>query len=537
MFDRDKVKETLKKTSGNVSHAARLLKAKRTTLRDYIYQDKELLKYCVSLRKVADKPAKVVQVPLELAKPDSNLKIEKKEKHRFVITCAQNNTDIHKEFIRSLKTYCTVNNAQLIVIPIRYKNVTAYVSGEDYQPYWPQELNEYYLNDELHLNDNLVILGDLKIQATAMQPLEGISALARNKSAIIGHPQVALKMIPTPLDELPRQLLTTGSCSIKNYSVSKAGQRAAFHHTIGAVVVEVDGDTFWTRQLTADEETGAFYDLDGLYSGNVYHYGYRVSGLVCGDIHEKFLDENVVKATWTGPKSIAKVCRPKHQFFHDALDFYSANHHHRNNLYTNFAKHVSSSNSVESEIRSLANRHNLIWSDEDTYYHYISSNHNDALTRWLMEADPKADPENALFYYRLQVYMLENTRMTESGTKIPNPLEKVMRQFIKNNEFTYFHSRDERVNLHGIDLSQHGDRGPNGKKGTINQFSQTGYKAVIGHSHTPGIEKGAYQVGTSSKLKLEYNSGYSSWLHTHCLIYPNGTRTLINIINGKWRLE
>ena len=46
---------------------------------------------------------------------------------------------------------------------------------------------------------------------------------------------------------------------------------------------------------------------------------------------------------------------------------------------------------------------------------------------------------------------------------------------------------------------------------------------------------GVYQVGTSSRLKLEYNSGPSSWLHTHCCIYPNGKRTLITIIDGQWR--
>jgi hypothetical protein len=37
-------------------------------------------------------------------------------------------------------------------------------------------------------------------------------------------------------------------------------------------------------------------------------------------------------------------------------------------------------------------------------------------------------------------------------------------------------------------------------------------------------------------LKAEYTSGPSGWLNTHCVIYPNGKRSLLNIIKGKWRI-
>jgi hypothetical protein len=92
------------------------------------------------------------------------------------------------------------------------------------------------------------------------------------------------------------------------------------------------------------------------------------------------------------------------------------------------------------------------------------------------------------------------------------------------------------MTIEGIEIGYHGDRGPNGARGSRNAFSKIGVKTVIGHSHSPGIRDGAYQTGTSSRLKLEYNSG-PSWLHTHCVIYPNGKRSLINIIDGKWRAK
>jgi len=58
---------------------------------------------------------------------------------------------------------------------------------------------------------------------------------------------------------------------------------------------------------------------------------------------------------------------------------------------------------------------------------------------------------------------------------------------------------------------------------------------VTGHTHSMGIDKGAYMVGCSTSKDLEYTKGISSWTNTHCIIYPNGKRQLINIISGKWR--
>ena len=52
---------------------------------------------------------------------------------------------------------------------------------------------------------------------------------------------------------------------------------------------------------------------------------------------------------------------------------------------------------------------------------------------------------------------------------------------------------------------------------------------IIGHSHTPGINKGVYQVGHSTD-GMNYAKGHSGWMNTHCVIYPNGKRSLIHIL-------
>jgi hypothetical protein len=100
---------------------------------------------------------------------------------------------------------------------------------------------------------------------------------------------------------------------------------------------------------------------------------------------------------------------------------------------------------------------------------------------------------------------------------------------------TKFLGRDESFVVNGIELSLHGDLGPNGSRGSAVNLNKIGIRSIIGHTHAPCIEKGVVQVGTSSYLRLEYTSGPSSWLQTHGLVYQNGKRALVNVIEGEWR--
>ena len=81
----------------------------------------------------------------------------------------------------------------------------------------------------------------------------------------------------------------------------------------------------------------------------------------------------------------------------------------------------------------------------------------------------------------------------------------------------------------------HGHLGANGARGGANGFAKMGRKANVGHSHSAGIHDGIYTAGTSSDLDLRYNSGPSSWSHSHIVTYPNGKRAIITIWKGRWR--
>ena len=43
----------------------------------------------------------------------------------YVVTSAQNNTSVHRKFLRSLEHYCKLHRYQLLVIPLRYRNPTS----------------------------------------------------------------------------------------------------------------------------------------------------------------------------------------------------------------------------------------------------------------------------------------------------------------------------------------------------------------------------------------------------------------------------
>jgi len=67
---------------------------------------------------------------------------------------------------------------------------------------------------------------------------------------------------------------------------------------------------------------------------------------------------------------------------------------------------------------------------------------------------------------------------------------------------------------------------------------ETGQVSLTGNCHTPEILRSAWRVGTLSILNPDYTKGApSSWFHCNAVLYPNGMRQLINIINNGYKLR
>jgi hypothetical protein len=447
---------------------------------------------------------------------------------RFLVTAAQNATPVHKGFWASLKRAAEHLSAEILVVPIRYKNPTSrWTASQANEEMWDPAVRPYLFNQRVALHKNLVLVGDVKTQPTASSPLTGFDAITHGESAILAHTKLQLKTIPTPQHSLPKILTTTGACTVPNYTDSKAGALGKFHHTVGAALVETKGKRFHLRQINADRE-GAFQDLSTIYGPVGILENIPLAGLALGDVHVDSIDPKVDRATF-GPDGMDKTLRPWRIVFHDLLDAYAVNPHHRGNPFNAYAKHKAGRGDVRAEVRRAVD---WAWERAGERGVVVSSNHDDMLRRWIVSEDWKNDPVNMPFYLETAHMMINRTTFTTSGMSCPSPFALWIEKWAPGLQVL---SGDESFRIAGIECGMHGDRGPNGARGSRMNLRRIGVKSVVGHSHSPGIEEGCYQAGTSTHLKLEYNSGASSWLQAHVAIYLSGKRTLLNIIDGEWR--
>ncbi len=458
----------------------------------------------------------------------------------FVITSAQNATPIHKGFFDSIIRYCNYRNAELLVIPYRYKNPTSLWSeSAKNDDWWATHVEDYLITSRIRLADNLVIMGDIKIQPTASDPISGFEGFSGGDSVILGHPKVRLSSVPT-LNGLSKLLLTTGSVTVPNYTDSKVGQKAKFHHSLAATIVEVNEDgLFFVRHIHASNN-GSFYDLDTLYTPKEVIRENRVEALIAGDVHAEFIDEQVEEITFNSSDSIVSVLRPKKVILHDVLDFGRRNHHAIGKDVLSYGKHHYGRDNVQEELQITADFIDRI-SKKDQEVIIVKSNHDEAFAKWLMISDPKFDPENADLYYYMKYHQMKSVKRTDTGFSSFDPFKFWCHNpesgvGLRNKKSTRFLRRDESVRICGIEVGFHGDVGADGSRGEIKGFSKLSDKIIVGHRHSPSIYESAYQVGLSCKKNLEYTRGPSSWMHTHCIIYPDGKRTLLHIINGKWKI-
>lgn len=465
----------------------------------------------------------------------SAIRADNSKVQRYIITSAQNATPINQRFWGAIKQFANYYDAQIIVMPFRYRNPTSiWTQNNITDDWWASELRPFLMDERVSLDCGLILMADMKIQPTATQPLSGLDTISGNKSAIFPHPKVQLKTVPTPSQSLiPKILATTGAVTELNYTDSKSGKKGEHFHCMSATVVEVsEKGVFHIRQAHADKD-GSFIDLDKLFTPKAVFDAKPALGLATGDTHAIFVDEEVVRATYLEENSIVNRLKPKYLVWHDLLDFYARNHHNRNDPFINFAVHHSKMGNVEEEVKktlALVDRCSPVFCTNVV----VRSNHDEALDRWIKESDWRDDPENAKFYLKTALAIIENMDYTHGRPASVDPFEFWAREYLSCYGRTEFLKRDQAKMIGGNEVSNHGDHGPNGARGSIKAFTKVGYPMVIGHGHSPGIEEDIYQNGVSCNLNMGYNRGPSSWLHTHTVIYANGKRSLIHVIKGEY---
>lgn len=447
---------------------------------------------------------------------------------RFVFTSAQNNTDVHKKFLSALESYCTDNNAQLVIGKYVYnKNgfQNGVLDGVADNIYYAKELDKYFNAEQLAVCDGLVWCGDLNILPTAVNPLNGFETLTGVNSCIVPHAKIALESIATPKVEAVKLMYATGTVTMHNYIQKKAGQIAQHAHCYGALVVEVDDNGVWFARQIQTDDSGIFQDLGTMYyPDNSVLHDTKPCAINWGDLHSEKSDNEVLDCCF----NMLDDLQPDNQLFHDTFDMTARNHHNRNSGHFLAQMHYQSAESVERDLIQAAS----VLSDFyrwGVYGHIVESNHDLALESWLNDKhyDFRTDPINSLTYLELQTAIYKELQNT--GV-MPNILEYAVGEYLGNEFDNYtFMGVDDSLVLAGVECGMHGHIGANGSRGNPNQFKKLNRPINTGHTHSASIKGSVYTAGVTGSLDMGYNKGASSWSHSHIVTYASGFRTIITM--------
>lgn len=466
--------------------------------------------------------------------------------NRYLLTCAQNNTKLHKPFWNNLLVLAKHYKADIHVARFLYIKQGLGASGdkaadikrEPEETWWDEALTPYLSDERAEIAPGLVWCGEMNILPTAARPLSGLEVYTGRRSGVFPHVKIAMESIASARNEPTKFNYTTGTVTQRNYIHKKAGLKAEFHHCYGALLVEVDDEGDWfPRQINADS-AGTIYDLDVCVRAGKVTKGHRVEAVTWGDIHVAEADEATLGMAFD-QGGMLDTLRPKQQFVHDVLHFRGRSHHEIKNPHKMFKRFVQGFDDVAEEVRHVGEFIQTALRPWCKTY-IVDSNHHHHLARWLQEQNGLADPLNSEFWIAMQqrVYGLMAGEkpviyLKEALYEVGEDAAIAGVKFLDEDE-SHVVCGDEHG---GIECGMHGDLGPNGSRGSALNFAKMGRRANIGHSHSARIVDGVYQSGTCGTLDPDWSHGPGSWSHSHIVVYPNGKRTIITMWNGKWRAE
>lgn len=450
-----------------------------------------------------------------------------KNKKYYLVTWAQNNTPIHKDFFKNLISYSQFLNAALHVIPGRYKNPTSIFKEADGE-FWADELIPFLDATRNDIANNITIFGDIKIQPTAVNPMSDLQGLCYSTSCIFGSPKIQLQSIPVLPGNKPRIMLTTGACTLANYTDSKSGKKGEFHHTYGAVIVEVKNDSkVFFRQITA-KKNGDFNDLYFNVSNGVVSKNDTIEAIVYGDIHAGEHDENLLEVT---KNELLEKLTPNHIILHDVFSGSSINPHESKDPFIQYGKQVHGKDDLLNEINVMFNVLNKFTKYTKSKIVIVRSNHDDFLDRWIKNEDWKKLPtmKNSRLYMQFSDRLLSQYEMNPNNVKgiIPELINEAFPGFITL-------GLNDSYIVKGFELAIHGNLGVNGAKGSPESFRNLNTKMISAHTHTTFRKDGLLVAGTSTGLRLNYTNGPSSWTQGHVIIDKYGKAQNIIFFDGEF---
>ncbi len=448
------------------------------------------------------------------------LQQEVKKYKRFVVTTAVSGAPVDEDFLASIRNYCAVNKALLLILPANY-------SLFDLDP--DLVASERIVFRGLKLNSN-VSLSVIKIDPKQVDPSLGLDTVGQREGTIlIGSPKQRRKPVANSNTKHAHIIQATGAITKPRY-VPRDGERkrrdflATHQHVMGAIIVEIQDDKFYHFRQVQAKKDGSFNDLFHNYSEEGVKF-VGCEAIIQGDYHNGDTDP---QADFVADE-LCRLGKPRYRVLHDFFDGKSINHHEIRNKVKRAIQASKSLIDLAAELQALKvtldAKLKLNTCDKIVI---VKSNHDEFLDRYL--ADGEFDDHNRIISSRLQIIAMEGKDPLKSG------LEELFG--FKGGDRVMWLQRDQDFRIGGVESGCHGDLGANGKRnpgstGMLKSYGDCNY----GHCHYGEINHGAMSAGTSSYRKLSYNRGPSSWEQAHIIQYKDGTRQIINCIEGQFRLE
>jgi len=464
----------------------------------------------------------------------------------YLLTSATNNTELHGALWANLHAlmehYSAHGPVELLVRRIGYNlaewrrrgasnEVEQEIDGDPIR--FDPQLLPYICDERVELAPGLHWAGDAPVSATAVSPLSGYDTFTGEASGIFGATKLEMRSVATMRGLPAKHLFTTGAVTQRNYSETKAGQRADWHHVFGATLVEVENDGTWFIRPIVAEDDGTIRDINVTIRDSEVIEGPNMAALTPGDVHVAELDRSVMKAIY-GPGGMVDGLRPAELHHHDLHDHKARSHHDERDPFRRFLLHNEGTDEVEQEIEADAGF--LQYCARDWMRQVVvGSNHDDHLQQWLKRSDWRSDPINAVFYLRCALRVCEAIEVADRDFHL---LEWACRQKGAPEDVVFLR-QDQSWLVEGVECGLHGDKGPNGSRGSARNLARIGSKVTIGHSHSPAIIDGCWQTGVTAGTldgpTLDYAVGPSSWSRTLVATYEGGKRTTITMRGTRWR--
>ena len=462
--------------------------------------------------------------------------IRKGEIRRWILTAAQDDTDVHLRFWTNLQMYARHIGAEIYVGGFTY-NHGLYTDHETRNAQFRSEVLPFLRFDPVECGP-VLFCAEMNTLPTAVRPLSGLTTYSQGRTAVFPHAKLAFESVPAMPGKFVPSVMTTGACTVPNYVKKKAGLKAQFHHVLGATLVEADDQgNAWCRQISATSD-GSFQDLDCVVRSGRISSGNRVKAVSFGDIHIPSLAPDVFGALWGADAgSLMAVLRPEYQFIHDLMSFEMASRHVNGDPVHRARMQAAGHAGIQWQVREGARFLRAI-ERETCRTVMIESNHDDRLMQWARKDVDRMDTENAEYWYECNLTLARAIRALDDEFNL-------CRWALKNEDSRQLEGVDFVPmggsfvicqDSGGIECGMHGHQGPNGSRGTAVGLAKMGTRMTIADKHSPQNLDGVYIAGMTGDLDQGYNNSPSSWQRSHVITYPNGKRTLVTQTpDCRWR--